>query len=95
METQICAVVLQSLIISVIFISFVNTGLAISLDHLKKDGVFKCFLDPKWICREERSFGYFVNSRACFTSPLYLSFQNTFWQIRGHMALRIKSFMPR
>ena len=79
---------------SVIFIGFVNTGLALSLDHLKKDRVFKCFLDLKWICHEECSFGYFVNFCACFTSPLYVSFQNTFWQIWGHMALRIKSFMP-
>lgn len=94
-NTDLCGCSAVTDYYSVIFISFVNTGLAISLDHLKKDGVFKCFPDPKWICREERSFGYFVNSRACFTSPLYLSFQNTFWQIRGHMALRIKSFMPR
>lgn len=39
----------------VIFIGFVNTGLAISLDHLKKDRVLKCFLDLKWIYHEKKT----------------------------------------
>lgn len=55
---------------SVIFIAFVNTGLAISLespDHLKKDRVLKCFLDLKWLCREEFPPGSLVVSRAWST----------------------------
>lgn len=82
---------------SVIFIGFVNTGLAISLeslDHLKKDRVLKCFLDLKWICPEEFSFGGFVNFCACSTTSLYISLQNTFGQISRHTALRIKSVVP-
>lgn len=66
---------------SVIFIGFVNTGLAISLeslDHLKRDRVLKCFLDLKWICPEEFLFGYFVSFRARSASCLCISFQNTF-----------------
>lgn len=58
---------------SVIFIAFVNTGLAISLespDHLKKDRVLKCFLDLKWLCREESPPGSLV-SRAWSTPSVY------------------------
>lgn len=49
---------------SVIFIAFVNTGLAISLespDHLRKDRVLKRFLDLKWLCREESPPGSLVS----------------------------------
>lgn len=62
---------------SVIFIAFVNTGLAISLespDHLKKDRVLKCFLDLKWLCREESPPGSLV-SRAWSMPSVYSLFR--------------------
>lgn len=62
---------------SVIFIGFVNTGLATSLeslDHLRKGRVLKCFLDLKWICREGFSSGGSVDFCASSTHTLFVCF---------------------
>lgn len=56
---------------SVIFIDFVNTGLAVSfesLDCLKKGRLLKCF------CHEEFLFGSFVNFSCLFYYTLLVYF---------------------